>query len=118
MPHPPTPRLRHASAALARVPLAGAAAAGLLLALTVVVPGGVAAATAPLVRYSATDVVAGTRVTTTVKDGTAPAGTRLVLQREYPDGWRAADNTAKKTAKGWRFRVPSDQFGTFAYRVA
>jgi hypothetical protein len=41
-----------------------------------------------------------------------------VLQRRFPDGWRVADDTAKRTDAGLRLRVPTDQYGRFTYRVA
>lgn len=76
------------------------------------------AATTPRVTYSATDVTVGTKVTATVVRGSKPAGTRLVLQRWFPDRWRAADRTASATGVGPTFTVPTDQYGTFTYRVA
>lgn len=75
------------------------------------------AATSPVVRYSDRSVVAGTKVTATVKASTRPKGTTLVLERKHLDRWRTADPTATKTTKGYVLSVPTDQFGSFTYRV-
>ena len=47
-----------------------------------------------------------------------PDGTRLVLQRKNLDGWRTVDPTARLGDRGWVLRVPTDQLGRFALRVA
>ena len=78
---------------------------------------GASAASSPVVRYSATDVVVGTRVTATVDRDSRPAGTALVLQRQFPDAWRTADASASRTRRGFVLTVPSGQYGAFTYRV-
>jgi hypothetical protein len=76
------------------------------------------AAVTPTVRYSDADVVVGKKVLATVPASTRPSGSTLVLQRQFPDGWRNADKTAKKTRHGFVLTVPTSQYGSFAFRVA
>ncbi len=76
------------------------------------------AAATPDVRWSDTSVRAGGDVLATVRPGSLPRRTSPVLQRKFPDGWRVADDTARRTDDGLRLRVPTDQYGRFRYRVA
>jgi hypothetical protein len=95
-----------------------AAATVVTCALTapVVLPSA-SAAVSPEVRYSDRNVVAGTTVKAVVKKSSRPAGTDLVLQRQYLDGWRTADKSPVRTKKGFVLKVPTNQFGEFPYRV-
>ncbi len=96
----------------------GGAAALVAAALTVpLLAFPATAATSPEVRYSDRNVVAGDTVRARVTKASRPEGSTLVLQRQYLDGWRAADRTAEKTKKGFVLDVPTDQFGRFDYRV-
>jgi hypothetical protein len=90
-------------------------AAPLLVVPLTAVPS--SSAEAPRVRWSDTSVRVGKAVTATVTKGSRPAGTDLVLQRRFPDAWRPADRSARRTPKGFVLRVPSGQFGSFTYRV-
>lgn len=74
-------------------------------------------AVTPRVAWSDTTVLAGATVRATVDPQTRPKGTTLTLQREYLDGWRRADGTAERTRRGFVLDVPTDQYGTFDYRV-
>jgi len=96
----------------------GAAAAFLASALTVPFLAFPASAVVrPEVRYSDRNVVVGASVTARVPKSSRPDGTRLVLERQYLDGWRPADRSAEQRDKGYVLDVPTDQFGTFTYRV-
>ncbi|HET6560469.1 MAG TPA: matrixin family metalloprotease [Marmoricola sp.] len=76
-----------------------------------------AQAVTPQVSWTDTTAVAGDRVRATVALDTRPRGTRLVLQRKYLDTWRKADGTAQRNRRGFVLEVPTDQYGTFDYRV-
>jgi hypothetical protein len=76
-----------------------------------------AAAVSPDVRYSDRNVVAGDTVRAVVARSSRPAGAALVLERKYLDRWRTADRTATDGKHGYVLHVPTDQYGTFAYRV-
>jgi hypothetical protein len=107
-PRPPRGRRRRLAAAVLLAPG---------LAAPVVLGAPAAAAPDLVVRLSAADVRAGDRVVTKVKRATGPRGARLVLQRQYLDRWRTADRTAKRNERWFVLRVPTDQYGTFSYRV-
>ena len=94
--------------------------AGAATALTplVTVPLTAQAASIPTVRWSDVRFHAGKKVVATVRPGSLPNHTFPVLQRKFPDGWRVADDTARRTDAGLQLRVPTDQFGRFTYRVA
>jgi hypothetical protein len=77
-----------------------------------------AAEAAPRVTWSQLSVVAGKKVTATVKPGSVPDGAQVVLQRKFPDRWRTADPTAKRAGGGLQLQVPTKQYGSFVYRVA
>jgi hypothetical protein len=77
-----------------------------------------AADAAPRVTWSDLSVVAGKKVTATVKPGSVAKRADVVLQRKFPDRWRIADGTAKRTDGGLELRVPTRQYGSFDYRVA
>lgn len=99
---------------------ASACAASLAASLGLVVlpPGTAEARPAPQVSYTDSRFVAGKRVLAKVDPDSVPRGSRVLLQRRFPDRWRTADDTASTSRKGTlRFRVPSDQFGGFTYRV-
>jgi hypothetical protein len=87
------------------------------LAAPVVLATPASAATRPVVRLSDGDVRAGERVVARVKRATRPRGADLLLQRRYLDRWRTVDRTAIRTRKWFVLRVPTDQYGTFTYRV-
>jgi hypothetical protein len=87
------------------------------LAVPVTLDAPASAATAPVVRISDRDVVAGSRVLATVRPGSRPRGTSLVLERRYLDRWRTADAEAERTRRWWVLRVPTGQYGAFAFRV-
>lgn len=91
---------------------------GGLLTAAPVVALPVAADAAPRVTWSELSVLAGKKITATVEPGSVPAGGEVVLQRQFPDRWRTADDSAVSTADGLRLRVPTEQYGTFSYRVA
>lgn len=76
-----------------------------------------AEARATQVTWSDQSVVAGKNVTATVDPGSVSSGDEVVLQRRFPDMWRTADAKAKSTAKGLVLKVPTDQYGTFTYRI-
>ena len=76
------------------------------------------AASRPTVTWSDASVRAGAKVVVTVKSRSLPDGASPVLQRKFPDAWRTADATARRTDGGLRLTVPTDQFGRFTYRVA
>jgi hypothetical protein len=90
-------------------------AAALAVPLTL---GPASAARAPQVRYTDTDAVVGKRVKAIVDLDSRPAGTDLVLQRKFPDRWRTADRRAERTRRGFVLEVPTDQLGSFTFRVA
>lgn len=75
------------------------------------------AAVTPKVRYSDKRVVAGDPVTARVAKDSRPTGSRLVLERKYLDGWRPTDRTAEERKNSYVLDVPTDQYGTFTYRV-
>jgi hypothetical protein len=52
-----------------------------------------------------------------VRRGTQPKGTDLVLQRKHLDGWRTADRTVERRKRWFVLQVPTDQYGTFRFRV-
>ena len=110
----PHPRTRRRSR-LRGLAVLGAAA---LLAPPAAVAPTAAAASRPTVTWSDTSVRAGARVVATVAPRSLPSSGSPVLQRRFPDTWRTADATARRTEAGLRFRVPTDQFGRFTYRVA
>jgi hypothetical protein len=72
----------------------------------------------PRAHWSATSVVRGDVARARVSRESRPAGTRLVLQRRNLDGWRTVDPTARLTERSWVLRVPTNQLGRFAFRVA
>ena len=76
------------------------------------------AASRPSATWSDTSVRAGGKSVVWVKPRSLPRASSPVLQRRFPDGWRVADRTAKRTDAGLRLTVPTDQFGEFVYRVA
>ncbi len=76
-----------------------------------------AAAVRPEVSYSDRNVVAGTTVKAVVKKSSRPNDATLVLQRRHLDKWRTADSTAEETKKGYVLHVPTNQYGTFDFRV-
>lgn len=94
---------------------AGLAAAAAVLSVPLLAAPGASAA-APTVSWSDRSVVAGKAMTATVGaaslDGATP-----VLQRRFPDGWRVADPEARLTTAGLVLDVPTDQYGSFSYRV-
>jgi hypothetical protein len=77
-----------------------------------------AAEAAPRVTWSKTSVVAGTKVSATVKPRSVPKNADVVLQRKFPDRWRTADRTATRVSEGLELTVPTKQYGSFVYRVA
>ena len=90
------------------------AAAAVVAVPLLAAPG--ASAAAPSVSWSDRSVVAGRAMTATVGaaslDGATP-----VLQRRFPEGWRVADPEARVTSAGLVLDVPTDQYGSFTYRV-
>jgi hypothetical protein len=76
------------------------------------------AGAAPRVTWSKTSVVAGTKVTATVKPRSVPKNADVVLQRKFPDRWRTADPSATRVSGGLELRAPTKQYGSFVYRVA
>jgi hypothetical protein len=90
-------------------------AAALTVPLALAAPA--SAARAPQVRFTETDAVLGDRVRAIVDPDSRPRGTDLVLQRRFPDGWRTADATAERTRHGFVLQVPTDQLGSFLFRV-
>ena len=108
---PRSPRRPRRAAALV-------ACAATALAPLAAVPLTAQAASRPVVSWGDTSVEAGRTVLATVKPRSMPDGSSAVLQRKFPDGWRVADGTAKRTDAGLRLTVPTDQFGRFTYRVA
>lgn len=97
----------------------GTIAAG-LLACTLVTPAlgpSASAAVPPQVRWSDRDVVTGATVKAVVEKSSRPTGATLVLQRKHLDGWRTADRTAQETKRGYVLHAPTDQLGSFRFRV-
>lgn len=68
----------------------------------------------PKVSWSDTNAKAGTEVTARV--GNPPKASTLVLQRKFPDGWQGVDDATAKHGRA-RLQVPTDQFGSFTFRV-
>ena len=95
----------------------GALVAGAAVGVAPLVTVPVAEASAPTVHWSDTRVRAGTKVVATVEPRSLPRKASPLLQRRFPDGWRVADDTARRTDAGLRLRVPTDQYGRFTYRV-
>jgi hypothetical protein len=98
--------------------------AGALLSAAALVTGGLvvlgtsSAHAAPRVHWTDTSVAVGATAKAVVSPRSRPAGTRLVLQRKDLDGWHTADRTARRTDRGLVLQVPTDQLGTFRFRVA
>lgn len=100
-------------------PTVGRAAAALVacaLTAPVALPSA-AAAVRPEVDWSDRNVVAGATSKAVVKKSTRPTGATLILERRNLDTWRTADRTAERTEKGYVLRVPTDQVGSFDFRV-
>jgi hypothetical protein len=93
----------------------GLAAAAAVVAVPLLAAPGASAA-APTVSWSDRTVVAGRAMTATVSTASLDGATP-VLQRRFPDGWRVADPVARVTSSGLVLDVPTDQYGTFSYRV-
>ena len=117
MPRTTTPATAHRSPRRLRCAALLACAATALAPLATA-PLTAQAASRPVVAWGDTSVRAGRTVVATVKGRSLPDGSSAVLQRKFPDGWRVADGTAKRTDAGLRLTVPTDQFGRFTYRVA
>ncbi len=114
VPAPVRPRARfHVPTSSARS-LALVAAAAVVAVPLLAAPG--ASAAAPSVSWSDRSVVAGRAMTATVRAASVD-GASVGLQRKYPEGWRVADPTPRVTSAGLVLDVPTDQYGTFSYRV-
>lgn len=109
---PPTPRTVRGRF------VAWGAGAVLVLVAPLLVATDATAAGKIAVAWSDTDVKAGRKVVARVEGSSRPHGTRLVLQRRFPDHWRSADATARRDGDTFVLRVPTDQFGRLTYRVA
>lgn len=90
------------------------AAAAVVAVPLLAAPG--ASAAAPSVSWSDRSVVAGRAMTATVRPASVD-GAAVALQRRFPEGWRMADSTPRVTSAGLVLDVPTDQYGTFSYRV-
>ncbi|QIK67683.1 matrixin family metalloprotease [Nocardioides sp. HDW12B] len=92
----------------------GLVAAAVVAAPLLAAPG--ASAAAPSVSWSDRSVVAGRAMTATVGPSSVD-GAAVGLQRKFPEGWRVADGTPRVTSGGLVLDVPTDQYGTFSFRV-
>jgi hypothetical protein len=114
VPAPVQPRARLYGPA-SSVRSVGLVAAGVVVVVPLLATPGASAA-APSVSWSDRSVVAGKPMTATVGAASVDGAT-VGLQRRFPEGWRVADGTPRATSAGLVLDVPTDQYGTFSYRV-